>query len=108
MPLGALEVGPMRSYIVKEIHIGSAVNEILWYTQTNILLLFKKEDKFLQLHYNNRHLQTVSALELSKLVWSSYHTDIGGMTWTLDTLSTFSRIISRKYVCKQHTEKLRC
>ena len=46
MPLGALEVGPMRSYIVKENHIGSAVREILPYTQTNILLLYKRKINF--------------------------------------------------------------
>ena len=43
MPLGALEVGPMRSYIVKENHIGSAFSEILPYTQTDILLLYKRK-----------------------------------------------------------------
>ncbi len=27
--------GPIRSYPVKENHFGSAVNKILWYTQTD-------------------------------------------------------------------------
>ena len=34
---------PMRSYIVKENHIGSAVSEILWYRQTDILILLYKD-----------------------------------------------------------------
>ena len=34
---------PKRSYPVKENHIGSVVSKILWYTQTDILLLYYEE-----------------------------------------------------------------
>ena len=36
----------MRSYPVKEQQISSAVSEILWYTHTNILLLYCKDNTF--------------------------------------------------------------
>ena len=32
----------MRSFTVEENHIGSAVSKILWYRQTNIMLLLKE------------------------------------------------------------------
>ncbi len=37
--------GPMRSYSVKENPIGSAVSEILWQRQTDILLLYYKDQR---------------------------------------------------------------
>ena len=47
----------MRSNIVKENHIGSAVSEILWYThtdtQTKILLLYYRMIKFYPIFFGN-------------------------------------------------------
>ena len=43
-------LGYMKSYPVKENHIGSALSEILRYRQTNILLLYHKDFQMTRRH----------------------------------------------------------